>query len=77
MNPQNEYPNVSSNPAGDVRPPAEQRADKGNRRVGLYALVIAVVVIGATLVALDGTRPGEEKRNNQPGGPQQTHQENR
>jgi len=75
--PQNEYPNVSSNPAGDVRPATEQRADKGTNKTGLYALVIAVVVIGVALVVLDRTAPGEDNRQQHPGGPQQTEQLNR
>ena len=77
MTPQNAYPNISGGPAGDVRPPTDQRADKGKRRVGLYAIVIAAIVLGIAFVALDLAGPGEENRDKHPGGPQQTHQLNR
>lgn len=47
-------------------PPSDQRADKGARKAGLWAIIIGALVLGITLAALEFGGRADEDRYNQP-----------
>ena len=53
-------------PRTEERAPSDRRAHKGPRKVGLWAIVIGVLVVGVVLAALDFAGRAERERNQPP-----------
>jgi hypothetical protein len=57
---------IDRRPPTEERSPSERRADKGPRRMGLWAIVVGTLVLGIVLAALDFAGRAEREQHQPP-----------